>query len=260
MELKRKYKYRLILDECQSFGMIGAHGRGLTEYYNIPVSWFSAMERQLTLQAAEVDMLLGSMAYGLAAAGGFCAGSFNVCDHQRINSSASVFSASLPAMHSTVSSYAISLLQSTPALLESLRSNIQTFRQQLLPICPDLASSSPSASSGRATPPTAKDALIHIPSHAHSALIHVFLLDPPSTMEAEELLLQEVVNETLGKGEVLITRARRLRGQEELEPEPSLKICISGAMSKKEVEKAGQSLKAALIKVLGSRASPLQLP
>jgi len=38
MELKRKYKYRLILDESYSFGMVGKHGRGVTEYYNIPVS------------------------------------------------------------------------------------------------------------------------------------------------------------------------------------------------------------------------------
>ncbi len=38
MELKKKYKYRLILDESYSFGMVGKHGRGVTEYYNIPVS------------------------------------------------------------------------------------------------------------------------------------------------------------------------------------------------------------------------------
>ena len=37
MELKRKYKNRLILDESQSFGMIGAHGKGITEYFGIPV-------------------------------------------------------------------------------------------------------------------------------------------------------------------------------------------------------------------------------
>jgi len=38
VELKKKYKYRLILDESQSFGMIGTHGRGITEYYGVPVS------------------------------------------------------------------------------------------------------------------------------------------------------------------------------------------------------------------------------
>ena len=37
IDLKKRYKYRLMLDESQSFGMVGEHGRGLTEYYNIPV-------------------------------------------------------------------------------------------------------------------------------------------------------------------------------------------------------------------------------
>ena len=38
VELKLKYKYRLILDESISFGSVGRTGRGLTELYNVPVS------------------------------------------------------------------------------------------------------------------------------------------------------------------------------------------------------------------------------
>ena len=37
VELKFKYKYRLILDESISFGSIGRTGRGLTELYNVDV-------------------------------------------------------------------------------------------------------------------------------------------------------------------------------------------------------------------------------
>ena len=37
VELKKKYKYRLILDESVSFGSVGRTGRGLTELYNVPV-------------------------------------------------------------------------------------------------------------------------------------------------------------------------------------------------------------------------------
>jgi 7-keto-8-aminopelargonate synthetase-like enzyme len=37
IELKHKYKYRLILDESISFGTVGRTGRGLTELYNVPV-------------------------------------------------------------------------------------------------------------------------------------------------------------------------------------------------------------------------------
>lgn len=38
VDLKTKFKYRLILDETFSFGSIGRTGRGLTELYNVPVS------------------------------------------------------------------------------------------------------------------------------------------------------------------------------------------------------------------------------
>lgn len=37
VELRQKYKLRLILDENISFGTLGKHGRGLTEYLNVDV-------------------------------------------------------------------------------------------------------------------------------------------------------------------------------------------------------------------------------
>lgn len=218
-------------------------------------------------------MLIGSMATGLASGGGFCAGSKVVCVHQvchfpvsdlqlmdkqKINSSASVFSASLPAMLATTASAAIQILKDQPNLLQSLQTNIQTFRQQLSKLEP-LPISFPSPSS---TPPQTashqfhnKDAIIHIPSHPSSGLLHIFLLHPPGTLEEEERWLQEIVDETMNSAAVLVTRARRLRGQEIFEPEPSLKICISGAASRKDVEKAGMGLRAALVKICGSTSS-----
>nr|XP_018259968.1 serine palmitoyltransferase [Kwoniella dejecticola CBS 10117]OBR82126.1 serine palmitoyltransferase [Kwoniella dejecticola CBS 10117] len=245
IELKKKYKYRLILDECQSFGMMGAHGRGITEHFGVP--------------ASEVDMILGSMANGLSTGGGFCAGSQVVCQHQRINSSASVFSASLPAMLATCASQAIDILKSQPQLITSLQANIQVFRTQLAKLEPFIsttsASSSGSAENSLMPPPNGvpnKEALISIPSHANSGLIHIFLLNPPDNLEDEEIILQQIVDEVQNTSNVLITRSRRLRSQEIFEPEPSLKISISGYMSKKDVEAAGKGLRNAIIKVCGS--------
>lgn len=68
VELKKRYKYRLILDEGISFGTVGRTGRGLTELYNVP--------------ATEIDMLVGSVANGLQSSGGFCAGARHVVEHQ----------------------------------------------------------------------------------------------------------------------------------------------------------------------------------
>ena len=37
MALKWKYKVRIFIDESVSFGVLGQHGKGVTEHYGIPV-------------------------------------------------------------------------------------------------------------------------------------------------------------------------------------------------------------------------------
>ncbi|KAL7414875.1 serine palmitoyltransferase [Mrakia frigida] len=222
VELKRKYKFRLILDESMSFGVIGATGRGLTEFSGVP--------------ATEVDMLVGSMARGLNAGGGFCSGSLVVTEHQRINSATFVFSAALPAMLATTASAGMYLLSSTPSIFAALQENTKVARSILDKL----------------------DHLIHIPSDPLSPLIHIQLANPPfpdpvdqQGILAQERLLQDVVEECLSTSGVMITRARRLRGQETFEARPSIKIALTSGLTKKEVEKAVQGVKSALVKVLG---------
>lgn len=64
--------------------------------------------------------------------------------------------------------------------------------------------------------------------------------------------MQEVVEEALSQG-VLITKAKRLRGQELNDPRPSIKIAMTSALSRKDVEKAVNVVKASLVKVVGKR-------
>ena len=40
VELKEKYKVRIFMDESMSFGTVGDTGKGVTEYFNIPVCVF----------------------------------------------------------------------------------------------------------------------------------------------------------------------------------------------------------------------------
>ena len=65
-------------------------------------------------------------------------------------------------------------------------------------------------------------------------------------------MLQDVVEEVLDQG-VMITRAKRLRGQELNDIRPSIRLAISAALTKKECEKAASVIKAAFIKVVGKR-------
>ncbi|KAM1114227.1 hypothetical protein TB1_046146 [Malus domestica] len=68
VELKEKYKLHVLLDESNSFGVLGKTGRGLTEYCGIPVE--------------KIDVITAAMGHALATEGGFCTGSARVTYRQ----------------------------------------------------------------------------------------------------------------------------------------------------------------------------------
>lgn len=51
VELRKKYKLRLILDESISFGTLGEHGRGLSEYLNVDVNSFKFIDFFIVIYA-----------------------------------------------------------------------------------------------------------------------------------------------------------------------------------------------------------------
>jgi len=78
-------------------------------------------------------MIIGSLSGPLCAAGGFCAGTEEVVEHQRISSASYTYSAALPALLSTTASETISMLQEQPEILTGLQDNIRAMRAQLDP-------------------------------------------------------------------------------------------------------------------------------
>ncbi|KAI0033028.1 serine palmitoyltransferase [Vararia minispora EC-137] len=248
IELKNKYKFRLILDESISFGTVGRTGRGLTELYNVP--------------ASEVDMLVGSVANGLNSAGGFCAGARAVTEHQRINGTSFVFSAAGPALLAVAASEGINILCNTPSLLSTLRGNIAAVRAILDRVdvldIPSHPASPIIHLHVRTTPTPTTNGLLDPSSAAtistgKSNPLSVHPREPPTfDIAREERLLQELVDECLAQG-VWITRAKRLRGQELVEARPSVRLAVSAALSRKDCERAAQVVRAAAGKVLGRR-------
>ncbi|KAH9972637.1 serine palmitoyltransferase [Lactifluus volemus] len=242
VELKHKYKYRLVLDESISFGTVGRTGRGLTELYNVP--------------ATQIDILIGSIANGLNSSGGFCAGSHVVVDHQRINGTSFVFSAAVPALLAVSASEGINILRNTPSILSTLQENIRAIRGVLERVdCITIPSHSVSPIIHiyvRSSPPSAS--ATHLLPHSIAAKpSNPAGRDPPSfDIATEERLLQDIVDEALAQG-VWITRARRLRGQEVIEARPSIRLAVTAALSRKECERAAGVIKAAALKVLGKR-------
>jgi serine palmitoyltransferase len=61
VEIKKKYKCYLYVDEAHSIGALGKNGRGVCEYWGVDPS--------------EVDVLMGTFTKSFAAVGGYLAGS-----------------------------------------------------------------------------------------------------------------------------------------------------------------------------------------
>ncbi|XP_050160844.1 long chain base biosynthesis protein 1-like isoform X2 [Malus sylvestris] len=80
VELKEKYKLHVLLDESNSFGVLGKTGRGLTEYCGIPVFLESLLFFQYLVE--KIDVITAAMGHALATEGGFCTGSARVTYRQ----------------------------------------------------------------------------------------------------------------------------------------------------------------------------------
>ncbi|KAH8977004.1 serine palmitoyltransferase [Lactarius hatsudake] len=215
IELKHKYKYRLILDESISFGTVGRTGRGLTELYNV--------------LATQIDMIIGSVANTLNSSGGFCAGSLSASED-------------------------INILRNTPSILSTLQENVRAIRAVLDRVEAITIPSHPAspiihfhlrsaATLSGSTSVSAKPPNLATPAPRDA---------PSFDIAGEERLLRDIVDEALAQG-VWTTRARRLRGQELVEARPSIRLAVTAALSRKECERAAGVIKAAVVKVLAKR-------
>jgi serine palmitoyltransferase len=117
--LKDKYKFRIILDETWSYGVLGRTGAGATEHQNV--------------DATNVDMIIGGLSGCMASGGGFCAGTKEIVEHQRLSAAAYTYSAALPALLATTASETVTFLQERPEIIQNLRGNIKAMRAQLDP-------------------------------------------------------------------------------------------------------------------------------
>ncbi len=70
IELKRKHKLRLFIDETVSFGTVGEHGRGITELKGVSMR--------------DIDLIMGSLETSIGSIGGFCVGTTYVVEHQTL--------------------------------------------------------------------------------------------------------------------------------------------------------------------------------
>jgi len=77
VELKKKYKFTLFVDEAHSIGALGPRGRGVCDYFGI--------------DPAEVDILMGTLTKSFGANGGYLAANKDIIDKLRVSNAATLF-------------------------------------------------------------------------------------------------------------------------------------------------------------------------
>ncbi|AET39803.1 serine C-palmitoyltransferase LCB1 Ecym_4792 [Eremothecium cymbalariae DBVPG len=243
VELKVRYRYRLIVDETNSIGVLGATGRGLAEHFK--------MERDNS-----IDITIGSLAYSLGSSGGFALGDNIMSQHQRIGSNAYCFSASLPPYTCAAAlkvlksmdedNSAVRALHAVTKPLHTFFSNDRELRK-----------------------------FVVVTSNEHSAVLHLQLtmalrarlfgstnksvFDELSQLHArsltnkyveaweqEELFLQSIVDRAL-QSKVLITRNAIALKHEALPIVPNLKICVNASISREQLLSACKIIKSAVL-------------
>ncbi|KAF7329899.1 Serine palmitoyltransferase 2 [Mycena kentingensis (nom. inval.)] len=94
MELKKKYKFALWVDEAHSIGAVGPNGRGVADFFGI--------------NPREIDILMGTFTKSFGAAGGYVAGNKTLIDRLRVRAYLGAYAESMapPVLMQIVSSMA----------------------------------------------------------------------------------------------------------------------------------------------------------
>jgi len=113
VEIKKRHKALLMIDEAHSIGVLGATGRGVAEHFGV--------------DRADVDIWMGTFSKGLGSCGGFISGCKALADYLRYTAPGFVFAAAMPPPSAGAALAALHVLESEPERMTRLRENSQLF-------------------------------------------------------------------------------------------------------------------------------------
>ncbi|ERE77464.1 serine palmitoyltransferase 1 [Cricetulus griseus] len=212
VKLKYKYKARIFLEESLSFGVLGEHGRGVTEHYGISID--------------DIDLISANMENALASVGGFCCGRSFVVDHQRLSGQGYCFSASLPPLLAAAAIEALNIMEENPGIFAVLKKKCQHIHKSLQGI------------SG-----------LKVVGESLSPALHLQLEESTGSREKDVQLLQEMVIHCMNEG-IALTQARYLDKEEKCLPPPSIRVVVTVEQTEEELERAASTIREAAQAVL----------
>jgi len=114
VELKKRYRFKLYVDDAHGIGVLGPQGRGTTFEQGVQ---------------EEVDLLFGTFSKSLASVGGFVAGPSLVIDYLRHKTRTLIFTAGLPPASVAAALAALWVMEKEESLFRRLWENVRYFKE-----------------------------------------------------------------------------------------------------------------------------------
>lgn len=113
IELKKKYRTFLMVDEAHSMGVLGKSGRGIGEYFGV--------------DPREVDLWMGTLSKTFASCGGYIAGSRELVRYLKYSAPGFVYSVGMTPPNAAAALAAARLLKADPERVRRLQRNYRFF-------------------------------------------------------------------------------------------------------------------------------------
>ncbi|XP_066507011.1 serine palmitoyltransferase 1 [Hoplias malabaricus] len=212
VKLKYKYKVRIFLEESMSFGVLGEHGRGVTEHFGVNID--------------DIDLISANMENAVASTGGFCCGRSFVIDHQRLSGQGYCFSASLPPMLASAAIEALNIMEEDPEIFTILREKCKHVHRALQGI-PGLK----------------------VVGEELAPALHLQLEHSTGSRESDVRTLRSIIDYCLDR-QIALTQARYLDKEERFLPPPSIRVVVTVEQTEEDIVKASSCIREAALTLL----------
>ena len=117
IETKRRHEAALMVDEAHSLGVLGAHGYGIGEHFDV--------------KRSDVDIWMGTLSKTLASCGGYIAGTRRLIEYLRYTTPGFVYSVGLSPPDSAAALAALGVMEREPERVDKLRRLASFFVERL---------------------------------------------------------------------------------------------------------------------------------
>jgi len=114
VEVAEKYGARVYVDDAHALGVLGKHGRGTGEYWDME---------------DKIDIVMGTFSKSFASLGGFIAGDESVIHYIKHHARALIFSASMPPSAVATVLACLDIIESEPERIERLWKNTRKMKE-----------------------------------------------------------------------------------------------------------------------------------